>query len=100
MKWEGIKESDKNFSIFELEKNQEKIKRIREKIDELIKNNPLIQVDERLKDEKIDEKKCYHYKISLDKNNLDKIVLEFLKIVADENMFGEKESPALSTACW
>ncbi|MEA2089007.1 MAG: hypothetical protein U9O55_04195 [Patescibacteria group bacterium] len=66
---------------FDFEKNSKKIKELAKKINKLIKDNELISVDKRLKDEKIDNKKCYHYQTSVNKNNLDKFIKGFIKII-------------------
>lgn len=73
-----------DLATFNFEKNSKKIKELKKKINNLIKDSKLISVDKRLKDEKVDNKKCYHYKTSINKKNLDKFIKEFLKILTQE----------------
>lgn len=69
-------------STFDLTQNQEKLKQIQKKLNSIV--NQLFQVDERLKDEIIDNEKCYHYKVILNKANLDKVISETMEILSGE----------------
>jgi len=75
---------DINFDAFDLSKNQEKMERIKQQFTELIKNNNLLQVDQRLRDEKINNKKCYHYQVSLNKANIGKVAEGMINIFNKE----------------
>lgn len=70
--------------VFDFTKNKEKLEKLEQKFNKLIKDYKIIKFDKRLKDEKIDGKKCYRYQVSLNKNNLDKLIKEFIKIFKEE----------------
>lgn len=69
---------------FDFAENKERLEKLEQKINKSIKDYKIINFDKRLKDEKIDNKKCYRYQVSLNKNNLDKLVKEFIKIFKEE----------------
>ncbi|MBD3247902.1 hypothetical protein GF382_01270 [Candidatus Falkowbacteria bacterium] len=48
-------------------------KEIFKKTTEMIKSGDVLKVDKRLADEKIDENKCYHYQVSLNREYIDRI---------------------------
>jgi len=75
---------DINIDQFNYSENKEKIDRAQQKIKDLINNSNILQVDERLRDEKINNKKCYHYRISLNQANIGKLIEGVLNIFNQE----------------
>lgn len=78
-----------NLDDFDFTKNKEKLEKIEERFNMLIKDYELINFEKRLKDEKVDNNKCYRYQVSLNKNNLDNLIKEFIKIFKEEFIDGK-----------
>ena len=71
--------------------DQEKIEKVRQQVMELAaKHNP-IRVTERLKDKEVDGQECYHYKVAVNKDNLQTIILKTLDILHQEFEGDKKE---------
>lgn len=84
---------------FEVEvTTEENLKQTKKKLSSLMKNNPIIKIDERLKDDKINGEKNYHFKSSINALNLTKLTNEFSSIsqndiqVENEIVKSQKES--------
>ena len=77
--------------MFDFEKQQEQMQELQEKLVASLKKYNVIKVDERLRDEKIDGKKCYHYKVSINKKELRNFVDEAIEIYFDymEDQFSD-----------
>ncbi|MCK4745065.1 hypothetical protein KAS41_03310 [Candidatus Parcubacteria bacterium] len=73
-----------DLDAFDFTENKEKIEKLEQRINKIIKDYKIINFDKRLKDEKVDGKKCYRYQVSLNKNNLDRLIKEFIKIFKEE----------------
>ncbi|MCK5416422.1 hypothetical protein KAI92_03275 [Candidatus Parcubacteria bacterium] len=81
MKKSGI---EVDLDDFDFTKNKDKFEELEKKINKLIKDYKLINFDKRLRDEEIDNNKCYYYQVSLNKNNLNKLIEEIVKILKKE----------------
>ena len=68
----------------DFQKNNEQSKEINKKIKNLIKKTNIFQFKERLRDEKVNNKKCYHYKVGIDKPALNKLIKDIVKILNEE----------------
>jgi hypothetical protein len=78
----------------EIEKAKEKQKEIFERFQTLIKGKKLYIVKKEFPDEKIGNLKTYHYLVTLNKEEIKKIIPEFLKAMIDMGFFPQPPTEA------
>ncbi len=69
---------------FDVKQNKQRIERIRQEAKDLLSKYKIFSVKQRLKDQKIDGYKCYHYQIALNKDNLTKFLEGVINIATLE----------------
>ncbi len=77
---------------FDLEENKARAERIQKEVKKLFLKYKLFQVKKRLRDEQVDGHKCYHYQVSLIRENLSQLLEGVLNILTLEF---NKENPVL-----